>query len=155
MGSGQHENHIYKGVRQMTAIPANKPDRREAFEKHFMNKWRVDTKPLRGGNNYFSDAWEGAWQAWQHQQSRIEMLENKLRVEEKLRIENLKEPAVGHNYWERYFKAKYEVDIESLQAQLTIAIKALEKYQHVMYDTGYKNIATEAIDQINKLSGKG
>jgi len=37
---------------------------REAFEKHFINKWRV-AKPEHAGSAYYSDSFECAWQGWQ------------------------------------------------------------------------------------------
>lgn len=72
------------------------------------------------------DDWLEYEQVWDMIQARVEgkpneitqlreqvlQLQSQLRVEAKLREDNLKEPAAGHNYWERYYKAKLSVESE-------------------------------------------
>lgn len=49
---------------------------------------------------------------------KIESLEKQLMVEARVRQLSLTKPAAGHDYWERFFQAKYEVEIKSLADKL-------------------------------------
>jgi hypothetical protein len=42
--------------------------------------------------------------------------DRKLAIEARIRLNGMTKPAVGHDYWERFFQAKYEVELESIKA---------------------------------------
>ena len=100
---------------------------REAFKKWHEKK--------RYYSNYNADICWGAFQsAWQHQQQRIDELE----VEVVKLNGGYYEPKPARN------------KIESLQAQLNVAVDVLEFY--AKRNDAYK--ATEALNTINKMKGE-
>lgn len=108
----------------------NEAQIRAEFEAWYRDKFcktlsgmATDEMMYIGSNGEYSSFHvRGAWEGWQAALSaksvpdEVEALRHQLKIEQRFRELSLVGAAPGHDYWERYFQAKFEVELAKLAA---------------------------------------
>jgi hypothetical protein len=149
--SNTFENDFILGTLQhlVTDLKTDKPlaqilDKYASILTAYMQGKTVSVQPTTSEQNEREDL---GLAAWHRQQSRIDELEKKLA--EEIRIGNMRGEKIEQLFAEL---SAYTFDNKSLQAQLTVAIDALN-YIRLEYLDGVQALvkATEALNTINKM----
>ncbi len=123
---------------------------REAFETFMSNKgYSLD---YAGDNVYRHQSTQLNWELWQHQQKRIDELQM-IASEQKLIIEGLKGECKELGVTDICLAlARKDTEIKSLQAQLNVAVEALEIIAIESHEDLWQGqTSSEALNKINKL----
>jgi hypothetical protein len=139
----------------MTVQPTTSdPNEREAFREWFDEQFNHIDVSIYASNDFIkgkSNMHYGFTAAWHHQQKKIDDVI-------KLSVDLISENAGLKNKIDSIIYTDNSAVIESLQAQLNVAVEALEIIENWTFgwdgDCGVTSKATEAINTITKMKGE-